>query len=216
MQMSLFQLEPLPSEDPPPTVRDYIFPSDHEWGVPTLDPALQVEVTPTQFTKWGTVGRTHQLTGCIHFYTDDYKFSALWKNPMPVVKSGCSAIVEPNYSQNPDMPAVKVLDRIYNKRWLARFWQTYGIRVLVDLNVEREFFDIALLGVPIGWMAYANRVTKGDLNHLFEAYELARTRAGREVLYVVYGGGASAQKICMEKGWHWYPEDMWKRIKRHG
>lgn len=213
VQMPLFQLDPLPQEEPPPTVRDYIFPSDNEWGVPTLDPDLQVEHPPKRIVKWGTVGRRQKLQGCVHFYTEDSKFTALYRGnrAMQVVKSGCESIVETNYSQNPNMPRAVVLHGIFRKRWLARFWQTQGIRVLVDINVERKFFDLALLGVPKGWRAYANRVHKDSYDHLDAAYELVCQHAGSDPLYIVYGGGKTIRKQCEQHGWHWYEEDIRSR-----
>jgi hypothetical protein len=211
LQLPLFALEPLPAPQPVPTVHDLIFPSDNEWGIPTLDAAMQVETCPAQLTKWGTVGRNHKLLGCVHFYTHDSKFTALYERnrPLQVVRSGCDAIVETNYSQEVRTPRAVVLHGIFRKRWLARFWQTHKIRVLVDVNVESEFFDIALLGVPRGWRAYANRVHKGSYEHLDAAYELVGQHAGTEPLYIVYGGGEAVRKRCEQNGWYWFREQIW-------
>ncbi len=211
-----YPFQPPPQPKPAPTVYDIIFPSDNEWGVPTLDSNLQVETRPTHFIKWGTVSRKHKWQGCIHFYTEDAKFTALYQGnrASQVVESGCDAIVETNYSQNPHMPRAIVLHGIFRKRWLARFWQTQGIRVLVDLNVEHEFFDLALLGVPKGWRSYANRVHRGSYEHLDTAYKLACQHADSVPLYIVYGGGKVIQQQCERNGWHWYPEDI--RSKHHG
>ena len=76
-------------------------------------------------------------------------------------------------------------------------------------SVEREFFDLALAGVPEGWTAYANRAYSDDLAHLEEAFTLAQARAGGDasVLYVVYGGQTAARDLCRERGWLWFAED---------
>jgi hypothetical protein len=96
---------------------------------------------------------------------------------------------------------------VYRKRWLARYAQSYGIRVFVDLNVEREFFDIALLGVPQGWTAYANRAYHDDLTHLEDAYTLACEHAQTDIVYVVIGGRKEAKEMCNARGWLWVAED---------
>lgn len=179
------------------------------WGVPELELLMEGEEID-RLIKWGSTRRSLSLggKGIIHFYTDDSKFTALVKNPAPLVAAAPGAIIEPNFSTNANMPGALVLHRIYQKRALAAGWQAEGIRVFVDLNVDRRWFELALLGVPAGWRAYANRAMTSDLEHLEEAYELAVARRGSEsILYLVYGGGVKAKEFCERRGWHWVPEE---------
>lgn len=138
-------------------IPDVIFPTDNEWGVPLLDLNMQAIMLNIPITKWGTIGRHGKMAGTYHFYTDDYKFTALWGNPWPVISSSCVSVVEPNFSTHEQMPKAVALWDIYRKRWLARFWQSYGVRIFVDLNVEPHLMELNMLGVPHGWMAYATR-----------------------------------------------------------
>jgi hypothetical protein len=192
----------------PHEIPDVIFESDNAWGVPVLEDALQVAALPDQVRKWGD-NRSARMPGLYHFYTDDYKFGALWANPAPVVNSGCMGIVEPNFSTHPQMPRAVVLWRIYQKRWLARYWQTHGLRVMVDLNVEPQFFHLALLGVPAGWQSYASRGYTKHLTALDQQYALACARRGAaDVAFFVFGGGASVRGWCEEHGSTWLPEEI--------
>jgi hypothetical protein len=97
------------------------------------------------------------------------------------------------------------LYQIYQKRRAASVWQFGGIRVFVDLNIDRSLFDLALLGVPSGWGAYANRAHHRDLGHLEDAYNLACEHAQNQpVKYMVYGGGKPAKELCQARGWMWF------------
>lgn len=198
---------PITSADIP----DAMFPSNNEWGVPLLDITMQAKAINLPIERWGRLprhGGKRTMGGTWHFYTDDYKFTALWKDPSPIINSGCVNIVEPNLSTNPTMPRAEVLHRIYRKRWLARLWQTYGIRTFVDLCIDHAHADLALLGVPYGWGAYATRAYGGMLHELMLDYQLANQRSGNTpLLFLVLGGGNEAKAMCDAYGWAWLPQE---------
>lgn len=200
-----------PDEPPPapaPVVPGLTATPD-DWGIPTLDLALQGEALLPGF-KWGTVKRGDTLqSGCLlHFYTHDSKFSALVKDIAPVVACRPAAVVELNFSTRAEMPGALVLGKLYQKRVVSAAMQAAGLRLWVDLNVDRRWLQLNLLGVPVGWRSYANRAMTSDLAHLDEAYALACERAGgSDVRYLVYGGGKRAADYCEQRGWWWLPED---------
>lgn len=176
------------------------------WGIPTLDLSHQGTIYRPAL-KWGTVARRSAFDGLYHFYTADRKFRGLLRNPELLTESGCRSVIEINFSTSATMPRALALYRIFQKRTLSRRWQSAGIGIWVDLNVDRALFDLALLGVPSGWQTYANRAYTADLTHLADAYTLAQARAGgRPVTYLVYGGGKKARDVCERSGWHWLPE----------
>ena len=194
-------------EDAPPDlsaadVPDALFATDNEWGVPTLDLAMQAQAVDMPVTAWGSTPRTSRMAGTWHFYVDDYRFEALWRDPSPVVNSRCVNAVEPNCSTNPDMPRAVALWGVFRKRWIARWWQSHGVRVFVDLNVEPEFATLNLLGVPRGWKAYAtrwlDRYGEGDV---VDQHARAREHAGGDVLFMVIGGRGAAEEACRRNGW---------------
>ena len=188
------------------------FPSDNDWGIPTLDLNQQARSVMTPIITWGAISRKKQFGGTYNMYTEDRRWENLWKDPTPIVKSGCTALTELNYSTNNDYADIQVLYDIYRKRWLSRYWQSYGIQIYVDLNLATDHFDKALIGVPQGWGAYASR-----FNVMFDRgtdvmeYQLAvaKERAGSTPLLVMLiGGGGKAKDYCRKNGYIWVPEQI--------
>jgi len=175
--------------------------------IPILDLARQAKSPIAPAVKWGTVKRRTAIRGTLHFYTEDLKFSALWSDSTPVVIANPPNLIEVNYSTRPEDDRIEVAYFIYRKRWLSRFWQEYDIPIFVDLHVHERFFDIALMGVPHGWTAYANRGFINDTDHLIKAHNLAHHHAGQDITYVVYGGGERIRVLCADYGWLWIPDD---------
>jgi len=177
-------------------------------GIPELDPAMQARELVAPVTKWGTIARSAPMAGTYHFYTSDYKFSALLKHPMRLVDAGCSVAVEPNFSTWPGRPVAEVLADVCRKRAVAREWQRAGVRILVDLGVAPEFRALNLLGVPPGWSAYAVRCHAGVDWAVIEADHAAASAiaGGPPSPFVVFGGGKEAVDRCPAAGWIHVPE----------
>jgi len=205
-QLALFQDRELTRYDVP----DALWPSDNVHDVPTLLLSGQADAVCLPVMLWGAANRKTQMRGTWLFYTDDYRFETLWKNPAPVVNTGCTAAVEPNFSVGPQTPQTIALYNIYRKRWIARWWQSHGVRIFVDMNVDVEWFkDIMLLGVPRGWKAYATRGYTQRMHKTVEEYELACEHAdSNEILFLVYGGGKAVKILACQKGWIHIPEHM--------
>lgn len=190
--------------EPAIEVPDAIFPTDNDFGIPLLDANLQATAVVAPVQPWGAGAgaRSRQNRGTWHFYTEDYRFDALWRDPSPVVKSGCTAVVEPNFSVYLEMPRVVALWHVYRKRWLARWWQAHGVRVFVDLNVAEPHYADNLLGVPQGWKAWATRGYAERLENTLAEYDLACQHAGTsDILFLVYGGGRAVKELCTRRGW---------------
>lgn len=195
-------------------VPDALFASDNAWGIPTLDPALQATTLGLPLEIWGETTRRKRMNGTWAFYTDDYRFEALWDDPAPVVNTRCANAVEPNFTTGRQMPPAVALWSIYRKRWIARWWQVCGIRIFVDMNVSKRFYDLNFLGVPKGWKAYATRGYSDQLDATLEEYALACQHADSEsITFVVYGGGRATQELCQQRGLIWIDETM-NRKKR--
>lgn len=200
--------EDLEGEDEPPFwAGDYLFPTNNDWEVPLLDVKRQAKALSLPLVKWGTVSRTSRMSGTWHYYTNDYKFEGLWKTPEKVITTGCAAIVEPNFSTNDQMPRAVSLWGIYRKRWLARYYQTCGIDIWVDLTVDRKFREDNLLGVPDGWKAFCTRAYSHQVDYLDEEYDIALQISGGDPLFLVYGGNSGVKDHAQSRGWLWVPED---------
>ena len=190
-------------------VPDALWASDNEYGIPTLIRTRQADALDLPVDLWGSRkgGRAREMRGTWAFYTDDYRFRAVWDSPYKVPNTSCVSVIEPNWTTNDQMPAAVAIFRTYQKRWVCRWWQSLGIRVFVDLNVDPAYHELNLLGVPDGWTAFVTRGYNHALELLDVEYELACSKAGdEEPLFVVYGGGQAVTKLCLERSWIWVPE----------
>ncbi len=202
---------PLSSKDVP----DALFPSDNDFGIPTLDLRLQADALDLPFMLWGAQKRPLQMNGTWGFYVYDYFFSALWADPTLVINTRPVNAVEPNFSTGADTPRIVALWSIYRKRWLARYWQSFGIRIFVDLNVHPEFYQDNLIGVPRGWKAYCTRGYEDRLDYIEQEYELACKHAESDsIIFVVYGGGKAVKQYAQKRNWIWLNETMTLRRER--
>lgn len=187
------------------------WPSDNAAGVPTLLLDRQAGVVDLPFSRWGRETRKSRMRGTWHFYTDDSRFNGLWSRPQALVNSACVAAAEPNFSVHAQTPAAVAIWQTYRKRWLARYWQETGVRVLVDLHVAAEHAEANLMGVPAGWRSFATRGSVVRLDALDAEHAIATRVAGDRgkvpILFVVYGGGAAVAERCRSRGWIWFPEE---------
>ena len=187
---------------------DMVFPSDNEWGIPMLLPQAPLAGLPMPCERWGRFGRGSFNGGTLHFYTNDERFETIWETPEKIVMSQCKAICEPNVSTGNMTPRAFALWGIYRKRWISRWVQQYGVAVFVDLNVEPEFRNINLLGVPRGWTHYATRGYDTRFELLEEDYKIACEHAdGKPVVFVVIGGGKATHEACRINGWVHVPQE---------
>jgi len=187
---------------------DIVWPSDNDLQIPALLPALQADCLTAPFVLYGAKARQTN-GGTVGFYTDDYRFDALWKTPDTILSAGFRAALEPNWSVHDIAPRALAVWQTYRKRWIARYWQENGVRVFVDLNVSEHHADVNLLGVPQGWNAYATRGYTARLDATFREYERAQTLSGIDApLFVVYGGGRKVAEAARDNGWVHVPEEM--------
>lgn len=195
-----------------PTPND-LFSSSNEWGVPDLDPDMQPSDLALDWLKWGAQARTAQHSGGIHFYADDYKFSAIWDKPDDLISTGCKVAIEPNFSTWTEMPRALAIADIYRKRWLARYWQENGVEIAVDVNVCHGLQGLNFLGVPKSWRFFATRYLAGyDDGELTgidaitaDWQNICAYTESEDCTLLVYGGGPSIFEGA-PKQWIWIPE----------
>ncbi len=88
-----------------------------------------------------------------HFYLDDYRFEAVWNRPAPGARhvAGYFATCSPDFSLYPDWPLAAQIWNTYRSRWLARYWQAGGLRVIPTLNwSDAASFAFCFDGIPSG------------------------------------------------------------------
>ena len=178
-------------------IPDTIFPTDNKYDIPVLLPDMEALLIDQPFLAWGSIKRTSTNTGTWHFYVDDYRFSALWDKADMIPATQCVSAVEVNYTITEDMPFPVALYRIYQKRWLSRYWQSKGIRIVADLNVARPFREMNMLGIPDGWKTYATHGYNDRIDDLQNELDLAVKKAGtNNITFLVYGGGIKVKEFC--------------------
>ena len=184
-------------------IPDYIFESANELEVPSLQLELQAQIVDAPFVCFGEQRRTYSMNGCgtLHFYTEDYRFNAVYEHPEKIMQHHPRNIVEPNFSLFQTTPVAQGFSQIYKKRWIARAMQEKGVRVFVDLNVSPKYYQLNLLGIPKGWGSFATRGYSDRINILEFEYEMAKQIAGEnKLIFVVYGGGDVCKSFCREHG----------------
>lgn len=181
--------------------KDCLFESDNVFEIPNLLLEKQAGKLELPFTPWGANSRLRKDVATYHFYVDDYRFENILKNPIKLLMSGCRAVVEPNCSLHDQTPIALGLERIYKKRWLARYMQECGLKVYVDLNVSHKFIEYNKMGIPKGYNAFMTRGLTGWLDSLHSDLQVAQEISGKECPnLIVYGGGEEIKIFCRKIG----------------
>lgn len=186
-----------------------LWPTDNEWGVPSLRLDMQADAVPP-IVPWGSRARGSTMTGTWSFYADDYRFEALARSPLQLTATGCTAAIELNFSLFDQTPRAESLWATYRKRLAARQWQEAGIRVFVDLNVPAAHRDVCMLGVPRGWRSFATRGYATRIDDLVSEWEYAWGRSGSALVMLVVGGGPKVEEKCRELTGAVYAPSHWE------
>lgn len=177
-------------------IPDALFPST-DLGVPKLLPRF-ADFLDAPMRAWGAVSRPSRMRGTWHFYVDDRKFSALWSDPSKLhASSRVINAVEINWTIQDQTPYPVALYRIYQKRWISRYLQEKGLKILVDLNVPSNYADLNEEGVPYDCSAFATRATDSRVDVLERHYSRA-LKYCEKPLFVAYGGGKKVAAFCQE------------------
>ena len=180
-------------------ITDCIYESNNEFEIPNLLLSGQAGKLMLPCAAWGADSRLRKDVATYHFYVDDYRFDAIWKDPSRVMASGVKAVVEPNCSIYDTTPVAYGLHLIYKKRWIARYWQECGILVYADMNVSSKFMEYNKFGIPKGYNAFFTRGYADRIAYLKIEIEAAKEISGMEnPNIIVYGGGGNVRKFCTD------------------
>jgi hypothetical protein len=188
---------------------DTIFPGEPEFGIPMLSLDYMATEATLPFVKWGEIRSKNQMNGSWHFYVFDGKLYRLEFNPEQLLASNAQNFVEINYSIRNAHSRAYALGQIDRKRRMARWLQSKGKRIFVDLNVGKKHMQDNLLGIPEGWKAFATRGYTNKIQYIDEQINIALKIAGTEdIIFVVYGGGEIVEECCKAAGCIYIPERM--------
>lgn len=191
------------------------FPAANPYGIPDLLPEWQADFIDLPLQPWGGTSphwrpsRQKAFPGTWHFYIDDFKFASLFRDPHRPLGTASPTFCELNYSLGDCSPRYVALHVTGKKRWVSRYWQSQGRRILVDLNVPPVHLADNLIGVPAGWRAYSTRAADRDLPHLRLQHQAAIDRAGTEdLVMIVIGGGRKIRDYCSRHALQWHPSHV--------
>lgn len=179
--------------------KDVLYESNNTFEIPNLLLDKQAGKLELPLSPWGANSRLRKDVSTYHFYVDDYRFEALFKDPIKLLTSGCKSIVEPNCSLHDQTPIALGLQLIYKKRYLSRYMQECGMDVYVDLNVSHKFIEYNKMGIPKGYNAFFTRGLDGWMESLKSDLAVAQEISGVEIPnLVVYGGGDEIKEFSRE------------------
>jgi hypothetical protein len=179
---------------------DILFPSSNPWGLPDWDesmfaePTLQLDMTYagspetiTDKTYYCHSSRSEKMleqradlgvTGGVYgFFCEDWRFEGSYDNVAAfatwVRDWDWTAVLQPDFSVYGNWPFPMNLWNMYRSRWVARYWQSIGIRVIpvlqklytprsseIEAFIDAEgvtlpdpkegYIDIGLVTIPVG------------------------------------------------------------------
>lgn len=135
---------------------DAIFQSTNKWGVPDLLPGMLAEHYPKD-TYGGSKAQavSHSPEGWLYlhatadwdvkppggvlgFYVDDAHFESTWKDAVKwgerIRNQAWDAVVSPDFSVWRDDPFAVQLWNVYRGRWVARYWQELGVKIIPNVS----------------------------------------------------------------------------------
>lgn len=125
------------------------FPSDNYYGIPTLMPTRTTGDKFLRFCDWRECDNPEEYIA--HFYYDDYKFMAAWREPdkyLDLLKK-FKAVVCPDFSSYTDFPIVLQILGAYRRNWCGAYWQYQGIDVIPDVQWgNEETYKWCFDGIP--------------------------------------------------------------------
>lgn len=169
-----------------------IFPSSSELGIPDLLPQSFSELPSSLRLKPYRTKQSSTLRDICHFYLDDYRFETTWNRPNAAVNHlrRYWAALAPDFSLYPQWPAVVNQWNTYRSRWLGRWWQSQGLRVIPTVNwADTASHAYCFDGIPPGQIVSIG-VPDARRPHVVERYHagvIAMCEKLRPKLVIAYG-----------------------------
>jgi hypothetical protein len=204
------------------------FPSDEIHEIPPLDPDMLGDL-PEDVEVWAgpdavDVERegwwvynygSDSIRGLdlektiLAFYVDDYRFDRWFTEPKKYVSKALAAgipmAISPNYSLWELDPAAVHIWATYRSRWVARYMQEAGIRIIPDVNwASEDSFEFCLAGIPKHAPCISIQVQ--TFNKAYGGWETREIRRGVEFAIrelepqklLLYGGGESTREEVLK------------------
>lgn len=187
-----------------------VFPSASRLGIPDLLPQTFTDLPPQFRLLPYRSKRSFDARDLCHFYLDDYRFETTWNRPNAAVNHlrRYWAALTPDFSLYPQWPAVVNQWNTYRSRWLGRWWQSQGLRVIPTVNwSDQESFAYCFDGIPPDQIISIG-VPDTRHSHVVERYRVGvdtMCKRLRPRLVIVYGRSPveiDAPTLEIEPDWY--------------
>ena len=158
--------------------------------------------------------------GTAHFFLDDYRFERCWKNPDSQIEElkKYKGVLSPDFSMYTNYPEAFQIWQVYRNRWCARYWQSFGIKVIPTISWSDESsYKYSFLGVPKGSIVAIGTVgvlnDKNATTLFMQGFkEMLKRLEPKEIL--IYGNRLT--ELDGYKNIRWFEPYMNKFIKKKG
>ena len=186
-----------------------MFSSSNEWGIPDLREDMLSDQIPDRVWNArstedasktiyahasGGMTKENCKGGVLCFYVEDYKFDSLWNDAVrmlaKLIQFEWGSVVEPDFSITGTLPKILRLHAIYRTRWISRYWQEAGVKVIPTIKFGLESDgDIFYSGIPKGAhvVSCQSRTSAGGKKYFVEGLTRALI-ALKPKNVLVYGG----------------------------
>lgn len=131
-----------------------LLPSSSPHGIPDLQPqTFDLPASLRLMPYRSRLDRLDPARDICHFYLDDYRFETAWNRIEPGWRHvrAYYAACTPDFSLYPQWPRAVQLWNTYRTRYLGRYWQERGCRVIPTVNwSNRASYDFCFDGIPPG------------------------------------------------------------------
>lgn len=129
------------------------FPTKSWYGMPAMAPTNTTGNKMLRFMDWNTISTKERKKYIAHFYYDDYKFIAAWREPDKYIDrlKEFRAVISPDFSLYTDFPRALQILSCYRRQWCGAYWQEKGIDVIPDVVWgDKDSYDYCFDGIPKG------------------------------------------------------------------
>lgn len=182
-------------------------------GLPMLD---AVSVTPKRLRAFTSCARCTDERAGVHFFLDDYRFEAVWGDPLRYVPmlSRFACALTPDFSCYLDMPEPMQRWNVYRGRAVGRAWQDAGLRVVPTLTWgEPDTYAFCFEGLPRGSAVALSTVGLMDCPEGVELFRHGAAEAARRLhpsVVLAYGKRCDFEAHGAEVAW--YESEMQARF----
>lgn len=133
---------------------EHEFLSDNQYGIPNLLPQYRLRIPENIRLKGYRQQRPDRIDiskDICHFFLFDEKFITTFSRPRAALGHVRKyyAALEPNFSLYSDWPLAVQIYNTFRTRWVGRFWQEHGVKVIPTVNWSTPAsYSFCFLGIP--------------------------------------------------------------------